>query len=264
MGRIRLFRRTGYFLLLALALWMFFFASPYFRICDTDSQIIGGFIEWFGVLYGLLLAMLLVEVWTNFNRVVEEIDKEADALQMLHWTAQCLRQEGAAQRISETILGYVDVVLDAGGIETQTQRWMAEDRVKALHRVVAQAITDSEHVALCTELLARINEARDTRGDRLAHARNRIPPVLWSALIVTSVIWLLAFFGLRIQSYVVSFLVVGGAVLVVVLLLLIIHDLSHHFSGVMVAEFEPFQTLRDNLNTALMEVERRVSGELPE
>lgn len=252
MAKTRLFRSMGYFLLLALALWIFFFyGGLHFKICQSDVQVIGGFIEWFGVLYGLLMAMLLIEAWTNFNRVVEEIDKEADALQMLYWTAQCLRRKDAAQHIGKTILAYVDGVLDTPGFETEAQRHAAEKQIKTLHRKVTQAITDSEHVAICTELLARMNEARDARGDRLAHARNRVHPVLWGALIVNSVIWLLAFFGLPIQNLVVSLLVVGGAVFAVALLLLIVHDLSLPFEGVMVAKFEPFETLRCNLDASL-------------
>ena len=96
-----------------------------------------------------------------------------------------------------------------------------------------------------------MNEARDARGDRLAHAKNRIHPVLWAALIVSSVIWLMAFFGLPIQNFAVSLLIIGGAVFAVALLLLIIRDLSLPFKGVMVAGFESFQTLLDDLNTTL-------------
>ena len=249
MDRPNLFRKTAYFLLLALGLWLFFFlARPSFNVSTTDSDIIAGFIEWFGVLYGLLMAMLLVEVWTNYNRVVEEIDKEADALQMLYWTAQYLRREDATRRIGEAIAAYAELMHNTRGFENEAQRQTAEQYLRVLHQAVGEAITESEHMAICAELLARVNEARDTRGDRLAHARNRVHPVLWGALIVTSAIWILSFFGLRIESLVVSLFIDGAATLAVVILLLIIRDLSLPFEGVMIAKFQSFETLCRSLN----------------
>ncbi len=288
MDKIKLFKSLIGLLVLAIALWIFFRCAPLPRPTPSDVQIIGGFIEWFGVLYGLLLALLMVEVWTNYNQVAEEIDKEADALQMLHWTATYLNDQEITRRIIRDIAHYTDLILIAQR-NTESQKSIkttlhvmltyanrffkvgflasqqanpvpsnpgkgaekAEEAMRALHRTVGRAITDTEHPAVCIELLARFNEAWDTRGDRLAHAKNRVPRLFWHLLIVTSVIWLLAFFGLQFDNLAVALLVVGGAVFAVAILLLVIHDLSQPHNGELTVTFQPFESLRQNLEREL-------------
>jgi hypothetical protein len=68
---------------------------------ENDIGTISGFIEWFGLLYGILLALLVVEVWGNFTTVEREIDKEADELFLLYRTALFLNDHELAVSIKE-------------------------------------------------------------------------------------------------------------------------------------------------------------------
>lgn len=273
-------------LLLTVSLWIFVSHSPWFTLSDSDTRVIEGFIEWFGVLYGLLLALLMVEVWTNYNQVGEEIDKEADALRMLYWTAQHLQDQEIARCIARSTLEYADLALqtfpkkDATSEHTNWPNRLkglfeelvlpkkhegngkecvnggnptgAEKTFRNLHGFVGQAIASPGHLAVCTEMLARINEARDTHGDWVARAReDRVPDMLWKLLAASSFIWLLAFLGLPIKNFVVGLLFVGGVAFVVAGILFLMYDLSKPLTRSIVASFGPFEDLVRGLKEEL-------------
>jgi hypothetical protein len=71
---------------LAFALWaipIYFYLLPFFgglKLTSSDYNNITQFIEWFGVPYGLLLALVLVNVWTQFDTVDRSFDREVDAI----------------------------------------------------------------------------------------------------------------------------------------------------------------------------------------
>jgi hypothetical protein len=248
MSRIFTFRRLLTILLLTIALFIFFQAASLVRsrypISVSDAGVVRGFVEWFGVLFGLIIAFVLVEAWTNYNRVVEEIDKEADAWQMLDWSARLLG-EGFSQPITIAIKSYAELTLEAKGHGENSVQF--RQVVNQLYQQIGRAVRNAQNIPVGIELLKRLNEALDTRGDRIQHAENKVPRLLWIMLIFSTSIWLLAFFGIGIENLLLAIAIVGSAVFIVTFLLFIIRDLGRPFSGEMVADFSSFQDLLDNL-----------------
>lgn len=249
MSKIFTFRRLIYFLILAIGLIIFFQAASIIRndyhISISDAQVVRGFVEWFGVLFGLVIAFVLVEAWTNFNRVVEEIDQEADAWQMLDWSSRILGDD-FSKPISKAIKSYAEITLEAKGQGEKDLQF--RQAVQQLYQHIGPVIKNVENIPVGIELMKRLNEALDTRGDRIQHAENKVPRLLWMMLIISTAVWLMAFFGLGIENPLLAIAIVGSAVFLVTFLMYIIRDLGRPFEGEMVADFSSFQELLDNLD----------------
>jgi len=244
---MRVFGRPAAFLVLIAFILLFSRSSGVLVISQPDSQVIGSFIEWFGVLYGLLLALVTVTVWEKFDKVAAEIDKEADALYLLFRTACYLPVQNIKQEIWAAITEYARYVTSAE-VDQKRQRGQttdneAEELLDSLHKVCGEALASDAKDAICRELLSRLNEVLDTRGDRIAHAKETIPATFWRLVIATSLIWLVSFFGLGIENDWIALFITGGTVFTILSLAEIIRDLDHPYSGEWKVSFESFEHL---------------------
>ncbi|MFQ5631808.1 MAG: hypothetical protein ACE5I1_23795, partial [bacterium] len=167
---------------------------------QNDSQIIGNFIEWFGVLYGVMLALVVVEVWRRYNLINNEVDREADALVLLLKTARYLGNSPAVVQLAHKTKAYAESVLELGVKDTQADG-VANDCMDAIHDELGAILkTNKAPGALIPEMMRYLNEAYDLRGDRLTHVRERMPKELWFMVIFTSLVWIIGFFGLKIEN----------------------------------------------------------------
>jgi len=59
-------------------------AQGTFRLYDPDSLFVSNFINWFGILYGILLPLILIRVWEQLDILDTEFDREADTIKLLY------------------------------------------------------------------------------------------------------------------------------------------------------------------------------------
>ncbi len=81
---------------------------------QTGNWFVSNFIEWFGVLYGILLTLILVRVWEQLDHIDREFDREADTVKILY--ADILFLQGKNAIIGKNVItllhNYVQHVLD--------------------------------------------------------------------------------------------------------------------------------------------------------
>lgn len=51
---------------------------------STGSLFLSNFIEWFGVIYGLLIPLIMVKIWEQLDAIDREFDREADTVKILY------------------------------------------------------------------------------------------------------------------------------------------------------------------------------------
>lgn len=82
----------SFILALAFSPWLiifYFFVANFVSGLDPkDQETIKGFIEWFGTAYSLFLALVLVNVWAQFETIDREFDREVDALATLFYAVK--------------------------------------------------------------------------------------------------------------------------------------------------------------------------------
>lgn len=247
-----------FFVALAYSPWLillYLYISTYSKsLGKHDLDTIQNFIEWFGTAYSLLLALVLVNVWNQFDTLNREFDREVDAIATLYQTtkyAQTFIENGeneltegrgvevaeiraSFQLIINKIEKYIRHVVKKYQDEhiLIQQRRNGEKILESIGREISSIAYKQIIIeALIAELYKSLNEALDVRGDRISRAKQSIPQTIWLVAFISSFVWLLPFFALNIGDHVVSGILTGGAAFVIVVVFFIINDLGNPFYG---------------------------------
>ena len=220
-----------------------------------DIVLIQSFIEWFGVAYGLFIALVLVNVWTQFNTVETDFDKEADSIYMLFQSVQQVKNTKNTKQLTNNILtdisNYIAHVINNFQVEHKRPA-LREEGDLMLERIrteIGKIAHTSEREAVTSGLIKEINNAIDLRGDRISHSIQRMPKPVWTISLVSSILWLFPFFGLDFKSDFLAIILVGGVTTVVTAILIIIKDLDDPFDAswkIENKEWEFLQVKTDN------------------
>jgi hypothetical protein len=194
-----------------------------------------------GVIYAVLLALVVIAVWEEYNAASETVEQEANAVAEIFWLAHRL-PEPEGTHIQELARSYAQDVIDEewplmeqgqAPLMTQTQGtpagWTLIDEIRAnLQEFQPHTPADEQ---LYAEGLDQVQILADARRMRLVAAEEGIPGVLWAVLIFGGVaaIGFTYLFGLE-NTWAHRLMVVTLAA-VIGLVLFTIGALEHPFSG---------------------------------
>jgi len=211
--------------------------SPGIKVNAPDKELIGNFIQWFGLLFSILLALVIVQAWRKHNTVNSLVDKEADALISLLRFARFLENLEIFDNLARAIYDYCAFLSSAKDGSKDSKETLEQ----VFHEVL-DAVRSSKQPFLAGEMIRGFDEAADARGDRFALVQERIPGALWFMMVFTSMIWLLGLFWLSFQDvnvYVAGF-VLFSTMFTVLGLLFIAKDIDNPMSGVWKISFASF------------------------
>jgi uncharacterized membrane protein YraQ (UPF0718 family) len=186
-----------------------------------------------GVAYAVLLGLMVVAVWQDWQAAHDSETQEANELDAVFWLAHGLpKPEG--RHIQELARDYARVVvrqewplMEHGKTSPKAYELLDEMRasVEALHP------TKDAQTVLYDNLLQRLHELGDARRARLLQAEEGLPAILWAVLLVGGVITVgfTYLFGLR--STTVHVLMVAALALVIGLVLFTVAALDFPFKG---------------------------------
>ena len=222
-----------------------------FRIFDVDFTspsnntywFVSNFIEWFGVLYGILLPLILVRVWEQLDEIDREFDREADTVRILYEDLSYLPERIANIRkeISKFLRQYVQHVANNYPAEIKqsgTERITGDEillkireQFKGLIHPDVMSTKDTEFIV--KELFHGLNEIIDIRGDRIALASQRLFESLRLVALITSITFILPFYfaGLVSPTGLLDVILIIGVTLLVIFIYMIIEDLDEPFTG---------------------------------
>ncbi|HJZ06101.1 MAG TPA: hypothetical protein VJ327_09705 [Patescibacteria group bacterium] len=221
------------------------------NVTSNDYGNVQQFIEWFGVPYGLLLALVLVNVWTQHDTTDRAFDREADAILALYNTF-CLIEDRRLEKSAATeIKKYIEHVrrfYTEEYKENQNRlREVGDDLLNDIRKLIGKLIKRRKDKVITAELLRLVNELIDDRGDRLSYSKQRMPKPVLSLAIISSILWLAPFFVLKFESFLVGAFFLGGVTFVVVSILLIVYDLDFPFTGMWVIELDTWEDLLNKI-----------------
>lgn len=207
-----------------------------------DDQLIGNFIEWFGILFSVMLGLIVVQVWAKYNVVDSLIDKEADALVSLLRFASFIQHTPAFDLLVAEISSYCSLLSQAG--ESAMKR--TQEVIVRYQKIYAQvhaflpACANCPHIA--QEVIRAYDLAIDTRGDRDSLMKVRTRRELWFLVILASLIWLLSFFWLNYDNVniIVTAVMLLGTTVIVGGILYSAKDIDDPTSGFWKASFDYF------------------------
>jgi hypothetical protein len=186
-----------------------------------------------GVAYAVLMGLILIAVWEQWEAAKITADDEASEVAEVFWLAHRLPQpEG--RHIQELARSYAQVVVEeewplmAQG-KASPKAWDLLDEMRGSIQGLDPS-TDAQQV-LYDQGLERVHDLSDARGERLLEAKEGIPGILWVVLLVGGVVTVgfTYLFGLEHTS--VHTLMVAALTLVISLTLFTVAALDYPFKG---------------------------------
>jgi hypothetical protein len=186
-----------------------------------------------GVVYAVLLGLMVVAVWEQWNAAAGRADQEASELAEVFWVAD--RMPGPdGPRIQELALSYAKVVVEEEwplmrqGKSSQ-KAWDLLDEIRSGVQDF-QPSTPAQQV-LYEQGLERVHELADARRDRLLYADQGLPAILWVVLIIGGVVVIGFTYLFGLDSTVTHLLMVASLALVIALVLFTVAELDFPFRG---------------------------------
>ncbi len=260
------------------------FASPN----TTDYWFVAGFIEWFGVLYGMLLPLILLRAWEQLDEIDRQFDREADTAKMLYNDLDYLSDlpvkfSRAGNEITKLLHKYVEHVAvnyryEIKQLDDDKKSKEAGDKIledmREKFKVIVRLNTTKTIVSetLINELLEKINELVDNRGDRISYASQRLFENLHYGALITSIIFLIPFYFVGPTYfarsigfpyfYLLDTVLVLGVTFLVIYIYMIIEDLDEPFDGVKKISDESWKLLCKKMNKDQKERDQKLLEEL--
>jgi Protein of unknown function (DUF4239) len=194
-----------------------------------------------GVIYAVLLALVVIAVWEEYDAASETVEQEANALAEIFWLAHRL-PESEGTHIQELARSYAQDVIDEEWplmeqgqtpLMTQTQGtpagWTLIDEIRAnLQEFQPHTPADEQ---LYAEGLDQVQGLADARRMRLVAAEEGVPGVLWSVLIFGGIAAVSFTYLFGLQNTWAHRLMVLTLAAVIGLVLFTIGAMEHPFSG---------------------------------
>jgi hypothetical protein len=236
------------------AIFVRFYVFPkYSFLLNPDFTLIQNFIEWFGVAYGLFIALVLVNVWSQYDTTEREFDREADAVYMLYEAVKQVKEtrwtKTPKKDIIDRIKKYVSHVSDNYKKEHQNLklREAGDQILEEIRECIGRLVHTTAREPITSALIQTFNETMDLRGDRISHSKQHIPEPVWGIALASSILWLIPFYGLDFKNDWVAIVLVGGVTAVVVAILVIIKDLDDPFEGTWKIDISEWELLGEKV-----------------
>ena len=139
-----------------------------------------------GVIYAVLLALVVISVWEQYQAASETVEQEANATAEIAWLAHRL-PEPQGTHIQELARSYAEVVvnkewpaMEQG--EASPKAWATLDELRGTI-LGLDPPTGAQQVRY-NQVLEQLHGVGDARRERLLDAGEGLPPILWVVLIL--------------------------------------------------------------------------------
>jgi hypothetical protein len=213
-----------------------------------------------GVIYAVLIALVVIAVWEEYDAASVTVEQEANALAEIFWLGHRL-PEPEGSHIQELCRSYAHEVVDKewplmeqgeAPLMTQVEQtptgWTLIDGIRAsLQEVEPQTQADEQ---LYAEGLDQVQRLADARRMRLVAAEEGVPAVLWSVLIFGGIAAVSFTYLFGLENTWAHRLMVVTLAAVIGLVLFTIGAMEHPFSGGARIGTEAFDLVLERFETS--------------
>ncbi len=221
-----------------------------------DSTFAANFIEWFGVLYSILLPLILVRVWEQLDDIDREFDREADVVRIFFEDLSFFSGENEFVKKKLSVLlreyvrhvtkNYPREVKSAGNARIIGDKILIKIRKQLREIISSDMMEDKNTEFLVKELFQRLNEVVDIRGDRIGYASQRLFEMFRFVALIVSIIFIIPFYvvGFTIHTSALDYLLIIAVTFLVIFVYMIIDDFDEPFGGTWKIDDESWRQLR--------------------
>jgi hypothetical protein len=209
-----------------------------------------------GIVYAVLLALLVIAVWEQYQKANETVESEANAVAEIAWLAHRL-PEPEHHVLQEDARSYAQEVVDQEwplmeqgleGVQSVPEGWDLVDDMRATLQEV-EPRTEAEQ-ELYAEGLDQIQRLGDARRMRLVAAEEGLPGALWAVLVFGAVVAIGFTYLFGMHNTWAHKLMVMSLTAVIALVLFTIGVMEHPFSGGARLEPEAFELILERFETS--------------
>lgn len=223
------------------------------RVAATNrdwDRVLGYAMQSYGILFGVVLALIAVSVYENFQRVNGVVLDEAGAVGTLFRDVSAYPAP-LAEQLTEELRRYVQAVI--------TVDWplMQQDVIPAAGSPHVDSLRDllfaydpvtAGQQAFHQETVAAFNDFVDARRARLDEVRLALPPLLWAVLAVGGLLNALMISLVEARNLRIHLIMAGIIAVFVALVIYTTASMDHPYAGSVSISPEPFENLLDLLN----------------
>lgn len=227
------------------------------------------FVDWFGVLFGIITPITLVRLWEQFDEIDMEFDREIDALTIFFEDILFLtkKYDEFQRSLLHSVQIYVNHVyqhIQKEYKDTATQQ-QGQDYLRNIRNIsqeFAQSLNPSEgnDGTVTKEFIRGIYEISDIRADRIALSQRHSFRGFRILIIFASLLWILPFYflpqGADGTTGIFSNILRVAVTTVVILMLTIIEDLNDPFSGKWQINLTAWERLNEKISTTLVDLKK--------
>lgn len=211
------------------------------------------FVSAFGVLYGVMISFVVLEVWNQYNHASLLIDKEAKGLEHLYRLTRYLKVLAATAKMQGAIRRYIDCVIKKEFRSLADEKKEPESDKAFLS--ISKAISDiktahGKEPVIFDHLLTHYEHLAELRTERIEESLTRVPPFLKVFMYVSSFFMAATFIVMPFQNAFYSVFTVGLLVFTISLILQLIEELDNPFFGHWNLTHEPFVKARRYMEDA--------------
>ena len=225
------------------------FVLPRMRITEDDAGFSGVMVQAILIFYGLVVALITVNVWQNYLDVSEILSREATAIAIVYRDVTGY-PEPTRSRAQTELREYIEYIIKEAWPH-QNKGEVPRGGVELIDRLQATLFsfesTTEAQKALHAETLHAFDSMIEARRLRLDSVVGGLPNLLWLAVIIGSVISLSSTFFFKVEDARLHGILVFFLAVFVSLILTMIFVFDRPFRGVLGLEPDAYQLVYDQL-----------------
>jgi hypothetical protein len=212
---------------------------------EEHNDVAGFIYAVLGVAYAVLLAVVVIAVWQNYETAKTNVDTEANELAGVYFLASQLPEpqrthvQDLARRYARVVVEEEWSMMEQGQTSPRADSLLRQLRSKLLE---FDPSTEREQV-LYEGGLTQLHDALDARRSRLLEVREGIPNLLWVVLVVGGVITVSFTYLFGLKSNLAHALMVAALTLLICGILFTIGEFDYPFSGVVEIRPDAFREM---------------------
>lgn len=212
----------------------------------SDVGGISSFASIFGTVYGIAIALVLLEVWGQFNKTSTLIEKEATGLEKLYRLSIYFRDKPLAEKMKTSIRRYVDLIvkdqfksLAIGEREKENSRAFRE-----ISNVIKNIKFDDDHDSVIfNQIIRDYGDLSQIRTERISQSLTRLPIPLKIFLYSSSLLTLFVFMLMPFANIYYGILINAVLAFIISVIFQLINDLDNPFEGFWIIGTDPYKRM---------------------
>lgn len=220
-----------------------------FRRLQQHNDVAGFIYSVIGILYGVLMAFVVIVVWERYTEIDRTIQDEANVVMEIYRDADAF-PPAFRDAFRDKVRRYVEGVV---AHETHTpldRRGNKEVKLAldSLWQTYASFVPENENDRVWyAEILTRLNALAADRELRLSGLRHHLPTIMWIVLLVGGAVTIGFAYFFGTSNTLAHTLMIAGLSVTVSLSLMLVWSLSHPYTGISQVDFGPIRDVLELL-----------------